>query len=122
MSDPNKEIVDDGTTAAVLDTDVRVFLDHMLALMGRLVEDMSRKVAKVANDTATRMLRDLASGALEENDAQREVLDALMKRAMQAEPPDPDEAEALALLDGFDGRIADVERRIDRVIARLDAG
>ena len=42
----------------------------------------------------------------------------------EAEPPktDPDEAEARALLDSFDGRTTEIEQRIDRVLARLDAG
>ena len=53
-----------------------------------------------------------------------QIIDVLVKRAMQAEQSasDPEEAEALALLDGFDGRIANIERRVDRVLARLDAG
>ena len=42
----------------------------------------------------------------------------------EAEPPktDPDEAEARALLDSFDGRTMEIEQRIDRVLARLGAG
>lgn len=49
------------------------------------------------------------------------LLEALAERAEQAEP-EPDEIEARALLDSFDGRITGIERRIDRVLARLDAG
>ena len=49
------------------------------------------------------------------------LLEALAKRAEQAEQsePEPDEIEARALLDSFDGRITEIERRIDRVLARL---
>lgn len=48
-------------------------------------------------------------------------------QAAQAAPPGQaeateDEIEARALLDSFDGRITEIERRIDRVLARLDAG
>ena len=47
--------------------------------------------------------------------------------AGQVAPPEQaqateDEIEARALLDSFDGRIAEIEQRIDRVLARLDAG
>lgn len=49
------------------------------------------------------------------------LLEALAKRAEQAEQaePEPDEIEARALLDSFDGRITEIEQRIDRVLARL---
>ena len=50
-----------------------------------------------------------------------------MNQAMKTQQgePDPDEAlaleaEALALLDSFDGRIKEIEQRIDRVLARMD--
>ena len=47
---------------------------------------------------------------------------ASMDQAMKTRQgePDPNEAEALALLDSFDGRIKEIEQRIDRVLARMD--
>ena len=74
---------------------------------------------KEAAETATAS----TAGAVKDSDTQRGGPDA-MKRAVQAEQsgPDPDEAEARALLDSFDGRITEIEQRIDRVLARLDAG
>ena len=48
----------------------------------------------------------------------------VLTQAVQAEQAQatPDEIEAWALLDTFDGRITEIEQRIDRVLARLDAG
>ena len=58
------------------------------------------------------------------SDRAKEAVEVLVKRAEHAEPPelDPDEIEARALLDSFDGRITEIEQRIDRVLARLDVG
>lgn len=123
MSDRNKRLVEDETiNAAVGDTGAGEFLNRTRTLAEIIAEGLPHQVAAVA--TAIKMSRDLANGAIENNDAQREILDALIKRAVQAEQPEPEpgEVEARALLDSFDGRITEIERRIDRVLARLDAG
>ena len=57
------------------------------------------------------------------SDLSREAFEALVTQAVQAAraKATPDEIEARALLDSFDGRITEIEQRIDRVLARLDA-
>ena len=95
-------------------------VNRIRALAEWKIKDMPPQIAA---DTVVQMLGDMASGAIKNNAAQREVLDVYMRRAVQAEQPEPDpgEAEASALLDSFDGRIAEIEQRIDRVLARLSA-
>ena len=75
----------------------------------------------IAADTVLQMVRDLADGKIQNSDTQREILEAYLMRAMQLEEsePDSDGAEAQALLDSFDGRLTEAEKRIDRVLARL---
>ena len=122
MSDRNRKAVEDeATNTAVADEGAREFSDRIRAFVKWHAKDLSRQEAA---DTAIRMIRDLAGGAIENADAQREVLDAFMKRAVQIGQlePEPDEIEVRMLLDSFDGRIAEIEQRMDRVLAHLDVG
>ena len=56
--------------------------------------------------------------------ARAEAQGLLKTASKAAAPPEPDsdEIEAQALLDGFDGRITEIEQRVDRVLARLHVG
>ena len=120
---PNRNNVaaeDETMGAAPASNATQEHVDRIRALAEWNTKDLPPQIAA---DIVMKVLGELASGAIKNSAAQREVLDVLMRRAIQVEQsePDPDEAEALALLDSFDSRITEVERRIDRVLARLDA-
>lgn len=113
MSDHDKGAVEGGTDAAALYASAQELSKSRLAVAGRAAER-----ARQTAGSLRQMAQDLARmGA----GFDQEVTDAMVKQAKQPEP-EPDEAEARALLDSFDGRITEIEQRIDRVLARLDAG
>ena len=116
MSDRDKKAVGDKTTeSATMDVDLRKFLEDYQAL----AEVPRKRILRILS--ADLPMEEAINLASEEVVVRRE---ALVTRAEQAEPSelDPDEIEARMLLESFDGRITEIEQRIDRVLARLDAG
>lgn len=116
MPDHDKGAVEGGTDAAALHASAQELSKSRLAVAERAAE-RARQTADSLRQTA----QDLARAGV---GSDQEDIDAIMKQAMQAKQsePEPDEAKARALLDSFDGRITEIEQRIDRVLARLDAG
>ena len=116
MSDHDKGAAEGWTDAAALYASAQELSKSRLAVAERAAER-----ARQTTDSLRRMAQDLARAGI---GFDQEDIDAITKQAMQAEQsePEPDEAEARALLDSFDGRITEIEQRIDRVLARLDAG
>ncbi len=116
MSDRDKGAVEGGTNAADLYASAQELSKSRQAVAERAAER-----ARQTADSFWQMAQDLTRmGA----GFDQEVIDAIVNQAVQARQPEPepDEADARVLLDSFDGRITEIEQRIDRVLARLDAG
>ena len=111
MPDHDEGAVEGVTDAAAPHASAQELSKSRLAVAERAAER-----ARQTADSSRQMAQDLARmGA----GFDREVIDAIMKQATQTKPsePEPDEAEERALLDSFDGRITEIEQRIDRVLA-----